>query len=203
MDILRNDVDFDDNYGDDDDDDVEEKGEGGRGGQGKSKKTGNKIQKAAYDSFQVLRDLCMGGREEIIFYHVLKAYLDSRVTNLPPDVQAVYLQNSCKVFVTACRNIEDDGRLLQVIGLFNTQLLLFMQSVHIEVQERSTTLKSLLSNFGILDTNSMEYNNFNRSTFPSYEKQNEKQKQKGRQNESTSSKLSIEEKNNYNNNNID
>lgn len=79
-----------------------------------------------------------------IFTQVLSAYLDPRTTNLPEDVQVVYMQNALKVLTAASRHLKDDIELERILALLKERLLIFMQSVHVEVQERATTFRNLL-----------------------------------------------------------
>lgn len=72
------------------------------------------------------------------------------MTNLPQDVQVVYMQNALKVFTAACHNVGPDEALERILLLVRDRITLFMQSVHIEVQERATTFRNLLSSLGIL-----------------------------------------------------
>lgn len=85
-----------------------------------------------------------------LYYRILHAYLDPKVTNLPQDVQVVYMQNAVKVFTAACHHVGPDEALERIILLVRDRITLFMQSVHIEVQERATTFRNLLSSLGIL-----------------------------------------------------
>jgi AP-3 complex subunit delta len=68
----------------------------------------------------------------------------------PCGVQVVYMQNAVKVFSAACRSLGDDADLEAILHLVKDRLTIFMQSVHVEVQERSTTFRNLLSSLGVL-----------------------------------------------------
>ena len=72
-----------------------------------------------------------------------------RVTNLPAHVQNVYLLNALKIFVHACKHSEPE-QIERTIELVDARMGVFMQSVHVEVQERSTTFRQLLVAFGIV-----------------------------------------------------
>lgn len=85
-----------------------------------------------------------------VFAQVLAAYLDPKVTNLPEDVQVVYMQNALKVLAVATRHVSDDDELEGLLMILRVRLPFFLQSVHIEVQERATTLKNLLTCLGVL-----------------------------------------------------
>lgn len=65
-------------------------------------------------------------------------------------MQVVYMQNATKVFSAACRHVASDVTLELIITLLRDRLLVFMQSVHVEVQERATTFRNLLSSLDIL-----------------------------------------------------
>lgn len=60
------------------------------------------------------------------------------------------MQNAVKVLSAACRHVASDAALERIIGLVRDRLLIFMQSVHVEVQERATTFRNLLVALGIL-----------------------------------------------------
>ena len=80
---------------------------------------------------------------------IIDALLHPRATNLPERVQVVYMHNALKVLVAAVKTCEDD-ELLSIIELFTRRMHVFMQSTHIEVQERASDLKHMLSLTGIL-----------------------------------------------------
>jgi hypothetical protein len=72
-----------------------------------------------------------------------------RTTNLPAHVQHVYLQAAMKLFLRACCDISS-ADLSKVIAVVRRNLNVFLQSLHVEVQERATTLRRLLDEFDIL-----------------------------------------------------
>ena len=96
----------------------------------------------------------------------ISALVNPRATNLPPHVQACYMQAAMKLFVRASLDLSE-GQLVEIIGIFRTRLPIFLQvtpislvlriclcicaqSVDLEVQERSTSLRYLLDELGIL-----------------------------------------------------
>jgi AP-3 complex subunit delta-1 len=84
-----------------------------------------------------------------VFAQVLAAYLDPRVTNLPEDVQVVYMQSALKVVAAAPRHVPDDAGLEGLLLILRARLSVFLQSIHIEVQERAATMRNLLASLGI------------------------------------------------------
>jgi hypothetical protein len=64
------------------------------------------------------------------------------------------MQNLGKVFAAACRHVREDEELQRILDLVARRLTVFMQSVHIEVQERATTFRNLLVALGVLPPDS-------------------------------------------------
>ena len=84
-------------------------------------------------------------------YRVVDILTHPRVTNLPARVQNVYLQNALKVLALFCDDDDgDDGELEDCLTLAARRLDVFLQSVHVEVQERATAFRGLLVAFGAL-----------------------------------------------------
>ncbi len=67
-------------------------------------------------------------------------------TRLPARVQAVYLQNTLKVITVL--SSEDSDELSPALQLLSERLDVFLRSPQVEVQERATALKSLLTTLG-------------------------------------------------------
>ncbi len=67
-------------------------------------------------------------------------------TRLPARVQAVYLQNTLKVITVL--SSEDSDELGPSLTLLEERLDVFLRSPQVEVQERATALKSLLTTLG-------------------------------------------------------
>ena len=67
-------------------------------------------------------------------------------TRLPARVQAVYLQNTLKVITVL--SSEDSDELSPALQLLAERLDVFLRSPQVEVQERATALKSLLTTLG-------------------------------------------------------
>eukprot|EP00629_Pelagomonadales_sp_RCC1024_P017098 CAMPEP_0119271636 /NCGR_PEP_ID=MMETSP1329-20130426/8147_1 /TAXON_ID=114041 /ORGANISM="Genus nov. species nov., Strain RCC1024" /LENGTH=615 /DNA_ID=CAMNT_0007271687 /DNA_START=221 /DNA_END=2065 /DNA_ORIENTATION=- len=80
---------------------------------------------------------------------VVELLTHPRVTRLPARVQAIYLQNTLKVLAHVAAAGED-GELEEVLALVGRRLEAFLQSVHVEVQERATGLRALLTGVGAL-----------------------------------------------------
>ena len=74
----------------------------------------------------------------------------ARVTRLPARVQNVYLQNALKVVALLAGPSGDAEELEATLGLVATRLDVFLQSVHVEVQERAAAFRALLLTFGAL-----------------------------------------------------
>jgi AP-3 complex subunit delta len=91
-------------------------------------------------------------RGQNLHYLVLRALLHVRATNLPAKVQMVFLQSAMKMFIRSCKDCEF-GELTDIIGVMRTGLPHFLQNLDLEVQERASTLRYLLSDFGILPLN--------------------------------------------------
>jgi hypothetical protein len=80
---------------------------------------------------------------------VLTALLHPRATNLPPHAQAAFVQAAMKIFVRGCIDCDEDV-VATLVAVVRTKLGIFLQSVNIEVQERSTTFRQLMASLGIL-----------------------------------------------------
>ena len=79
-------------------------------------------------------------------FKLVDALTHPRVTNLPAYVQNVYLLNALKVFVHACKHAPPD-EIERTVMLVDDRMGVFMQSVHVEVQERSTSFRQMLEAF--------------------------------------------------------
>ncbi len=69
----------------------------------------------------------------------LEAMLRPKVATLPGHIQAVYVQNTAKLFATVLRKDEgetDSQAAQETIQLLIDRLPLFVQSANLEVQER-------------------------------------------------------------------
>jgi len=71
----------------------------------------------------------------------LDALLQPRVATLPPNIQTVYVQNVLKVFV----KIGDKQQRESALAFLERSLPPFVQSPHLEVQERACFVESLLN----------------------------------------------------------
>lgn len=91
-------------------------------------------------------------RGQQLHYSIIRTLLHARTTNLSPEVQMVYLQSAMKIFVRACNDC-DFQEVADIIGILRNCLPIFMQSANLEVQERASTLRQLLSEFQILPLN--------------------------------------------------
>lgn len=80
---------------------------------------------------------------------VLTALLHPRATNLPPHAQAAFVQAAMKTFIRGCIDC-DENIVAVLVGVVRSRLGIFLQSVNIEVQERSTTFRQLMASLGIL-----------------------------------------------------
>jgi hypothetical protein len=77
--------------------------------------------------------------------------MDKRALSLPPATQAVYCQAAVKIFASACGGQDaDDKELTACLDAFDKSLPLWMQSKHVEVQERATSVSSLLASLNLL-----------------------------------------------------
>jgi len=85
-------------------------------------------------------------------YHALIAtLLDRRALSLPCHTQSVYAQSATKIFASACASPTTTGpELAACLSVFDKNLPLWMQSKHMEVQERATSTCSLLSELNLL-----------------------------------------------------
>eukprot|EP01035_Chromulina_nebulosa_P016833 gene16833-22318_t len=88
-------------------------------------------------------------RGQEVHLQVIDALLSPRATNLPSHVQCVYIQAAMKVFIRACCDREE-AEVASIIGILRSRLNIYLQSQHIEVQERASTLRHILSEFNIL-----------------------------------------------------
>uniref|UniRef100_A0A7S3Y2N8 AP-3 complex subunit delta n=1 Tax=Heterosigma akashiwo TaxID=2829 RepID=A0A7S3Y2N8_HETAK len=84
-----------------------------------------------------------------LYLAVADALTHPNLTNLAPGVQALYLQNAFKVFVSACGECGDRD-LDKLLGMLSIRLRILMQSVHAEVQERAAVFRHLLTALGVL-----------------------------------------------------
>lgn len=76
--------------------------------------------------------------------------LHPRSTNLSARVQSAYIHAAMKILIRACDGRCNQEHLSQILALLRTRLPVFLQSVHLEVQERASTLRYLLAETGIL-----------------------------------------------------
>jgi AP-3 complex subunit delta len=74
--------------------------------------------------------------------------LQPRTTSLPAHVQTVYIQTLLK-FVTAMADRADDATLEKLAELVLERLPAFVQSEHVEVQERAVSLQQILLSLGL------------------------------------------------------
>ncbi len=73
----------------------------------------------------------------------LEAMLRPKVATLPGHIQAVYVQNTAKLFATVLRKHEgemDSQAMQETSQLLLDRLPLFVQSANLEVQERVSSL---------------------------------------------------------------
>lgn len=76
--------------------------------------------------------------------------LHPRSTNLPSRVQSAFIHAAMKIFIRSCDGRSSQEYLSQILALMRTRLPVYLQSVHLEVQERASTLRYLLAETGIL-----------------------------------------------------
>jgi hypothetical protein len=76
--------------------------------------------------------------------------LQPRSTNLPARVQSAFLHAAMKILIRSCDGRCSQDHLSQILALLRTRLPVYLQSVHLEVQERASTLRYLLAETGIL-----------------------------------------------------
>jgi AP-3 complex subunit delta len=88
-------------------------------------------------------------RGQDLHAQVIDALLNPRATNLPAHVQCAYIQAAMKIFIRACCD-RNEPEVASIIGTLRSRLTVYLQSQHIEVQERASTLRHILSEFGIL-----------------------------------------------------
>eukprot|EP00596_Hydrurales_sp_CCMP1899_P000436 CAMPEP_0119039688 /NCGR_PEP_ID=MMETSP1177-20130426/9301_1 /TAXON_ID=2985 /ORGANISM="Ochromonas sp, Strain CCMP1899" /LENGTH=993 /DNA_ID=CAMNT_0007003873 /DNA_START=91 /DNA_END=3072 /DNA_ORIENTATION=+ len=94
-------------------------------------------------------DIRSAWRGQPVHVLVVDALLHPRATNLPSHVQSAYIQSAMKVFVRACVDCTE-GEIATLVGTVRNRLGVFLQSVNLEVQERASTFRHLLSEMGIL-----------------------------------------------------
>ena len=142
------------------DDDDEDEFEGDEEKATDMSSTGN----ATTEQIEVLGGMVPGpgGTQTLSKYVNQKVYRDSldhllhpRSTSLPVHVQVVYMQAVLKLFLSSCQYCED-GELGEIIALISARLGTFLQSVHVEVQERASTFRYILASFGMLSLQSEE-----------------------------------------------
>eukprot|EP00163_Fabomonas_tropica_P032177 TRINITY_DN7967_c0_g2_i1.p1 TRINITY_DN7967_c0_g2~~TRINITY_DN7967_c0_g2_i1.p1 ORF type:complete len:1234 (-),score=421.05 TRINITY_DN7967_c0_g2_i1:309-4010(-) len=81
---------------------------------------------------------------------VVDTLLQPRVTSLPAQIQAVFMQNVLKLWVDALKRVQAgtdaaaSQHLTDMVRVMEDRLPLFTQSVHVEVQERAMTCTQLL-----------------------------------------------------------
>ena len=80
----------------------------------------------------------------------LQNLLHPRATNLPPHVQAAYILSAMKIFLRACSDCQE-ADLTALIAVLRCSIGVFLQSPNVEVQERASTLRHVLAEFGILE----------------------------------------------------
>jgi hypothetical protein len=76
--------------------------------------------------------------------------LHPRSTNLPSRVQGAFLHAAMKIFIRSCDGRSSQEYLSQILALMRARLPVYLQSVHLEVQERASTLRYLLAETNIL-----------------------------------------------------
>ena len=81
---------------------------------------------------------------------LIETLLHPRVTTLPPRVQGSFIHASLKIFIAAVTPQYPSHYLAQIVTNLRLRLPLFLQSVHLEVQERATTFQQLLIEFQVL-----------------------------------------------------
>eukprot|EP00981_Chlorochromonas_danica_P013206 scaffold5974_cov158-Ochromonas_danica.AAC.7 len=81
----------------------------------------------------------------------MKALLHPRVTILSSSVQIVFIQAATKCFFRASTDCTFE-EISEIVGILRGGLPLFIQSQDLEVQERASVLRLLLSELGILST---------------------------------------------------
>ena len=89
-------------------------------------------------------------RGQPVHVKVLQALLHPRATNLPAHVQSAYVLSAMKVFLRACGDCQE-GDVAACLGVLRASLGVFLQSPNVEVQERASTLRHILSEFDILE----------------------------------------------------
>lgn len=88
-------------------------------------------------------------RSQPLHHMTIASLLHPRATNLPAHVQAAYMQAAIKLFIRASLDCSET-QLVDIVGVLRSRINVFLQSVHIEVQERASTLRQLLAEFEIL-----------------------------------------------------
>jgi AP-3 complex subunit delta-1 len=91
-------------------------------------------------------------RGKKLHYLVIKSLLNPSTTNLPTVVQIVYIHAVLKIFSRTCIDCKIDD-IAAVISVIRINIGIFLQSLNIEVQERSSSFRYLLNEFNILPMN--------------------------------------------------
>lgn len=81
---------------------------------------------------------------------LIETLLHPRVTTLPPRVQGSFIHAALKIFIAAVTPEYPMHYLAQIVTYLRLRLPLFLQSVHLEVQERAATFYQLLQEFHVL-----------------------------------------------------
>ncbi|CAM9768696.1 unnamed protein product [Ectocarpus sp. 4 AP-2014] len=88
-------------------------------------------------------------RRQRVWFDIIQALLAPEASALPPRTQAVYVQNALKVLIAMCQTCPDDGELGRTLDMVPGRLRALMQSPHMEVQERASTVYHLLVSYSI------------------------------------------------------
>ncbi|CAN0299944.1 unnamed protein product, partial [Ectocarpus fasciculatus] len=88
-------------------------------------------------------------RRQRVWFDIIQALLAPEASALPPRTQAVYVQNALKVLIAMCQACPDDGELGRTLDMLPGRLRALMQSPHMEVQERASTVYHLLVSYSI------------------------------------------------------
>ncbi|CBJ32812.1 Coatomer protein complex,delta sub-unit [Ectocarpus siliculosus] len=88
-------------------------------------------------------------RRQRVWFDIMQALLAPEASALPPRTQAVYVQNALKVLIAMCQACPDDGELGRTLDMVPGRLRALMQSPHMEVQERASTVYHLLVSYSI------------------------------------------------------
>jgi len=85
------------------------------------------------------------------FLVILRALLNPKITNLPPNIQGVFIQNALKIIVAAVQpGVCEDAELSRIIVICSKRLPIFRRSYLVEVQERAHSCASTLKALGML-----------------------------------------------------